>query len=260
MTTPEAMTRVTSYIVDDRDGLLLMADFSPLFSEMSAHFQRYDLNYDVLLEQLLRDGLVALSMHLLTRPGDEKVGWTISIQQPRLNLFFVGESGDGRVVGRPFEGGVEPRDENLFVSQVVRQHGQQHQSTLDVEGVDIFAMVEEFYRRSEQKEGRFFHDGPRVALLQALPGEDEQWVKRVAAEEVFALPDKESTRHLCERTVHLYCGCDLAKILSVVSSTYGTDQEDLFGEDDAVEIECPRCGRRYFLGRQEYQEYLDEET
>lgn len=55
------------------------------------------------LDQMLKDTLAALALHLCSRPHDETTAWTIHVKEPqRANLFVTGSTNPGRVTGRVF--------------------------------------------------------------------------------------------------------------------------------------------------------------
>lgn len=246
----------TSVLVPDHDVLLVEADSTQLSQDLDLHILSCGLKYDPLVRQLLEDGLLALAFHILTRPGEETVGWTISLQKPALNLFFTGHAAEGYVAGRGFAGGVRRREQNLFLAQVSRPRNTPRLSTLSVEGLDIFAMVEAYYERSEQRPARFFHQNRRIIFGQPLPGADPAWLAALQSPTAFELAKADSSRVLCRRHVSFTCGCNTERILEVVSKVYGKDSSTLFGVDPAVHIECPRCAAGYRLPREEYEKYV----
>ena len=256
MSPPAPEPGFTSIVVPGHDLLLVEADGVQLSRDLDLHILSCDLEYDPLVRQLLEDGILALAFHLLTRPGDETIGWTISIQQPPLNLFFTGQAAEGHVTGRGFADGVRRREQNLFAAQISRPESTPRLSTLPVEGVDIFAMVEEYYERSEQRPARFFHEEGRIVFAQPLPGADPSFLADLQSPAAFALAREETSRVLCRRDVSFRCGCNNNRILEVVSKVYGNDSSSLFGADPAVHIECPRCAAGYRLPREEYDEYV----
>jgi molecular chaperone Hsp33 len=253
MTLTPHTTEVESYLVRRRDALAVYGDFRPLLRDLELHSLAWELHYDPLVLQLLADGLTALGLHLASLPPNQFVGWTVSIQEPPVNLFFAGDSGSGAVVGRAFLEGVEPRPENLFVAQLKSPDSEPRRSTVPVDGIDIYGMVEHYYTRSEQRLARFLHDGPRAVLILALPQADAAWIRSLAPEAAFQLPREREVKLLARRHLTWRCGCDREKLANVLVGAYGSAPEALFKEEERVEVECPRCGALLAVSRDEYE-------
>jgi molecular chaperone Hsp33 len=112
-------------------------------------------------------------------------------------------------------------------------------------------MVESYERRSEQKPSRYFSKGSRIALVQALPQEDSSWLDLLTAEEAFHIPEESTAQHLGVRTFTLRCGCDARKIAATLLAAHEGSIDLLFGADPSLEVECPRCGARLVLTRED---------
>ena len=251
MTTARSPSEVACYLIREHDVLAFYGDFRPLGVDLDLHILSCGLQYDPLARQLLLDGLIALALHLCARPAGEHVGWTVSIQRPAMNLFFTGDASETTVVGRVFLGGVEPRSHNVLISQTTSVHSEARRSSVDVEGIDIFAMVERYYRQSEQRPARFFASEAQSALVLGLPDADGRWIANLSDREVFRLPSR-GEGLLSRRRVSLRCGCDRLKITNALVGIYGGMTDDLFRSDPAVEVECPRCGARVVVTRGDY--------
>lgn len=250
--------RIDSHLIRERDALVVYGDFRFLLQDLDLHLLSQGVQHDAFTRHVLADGLTALGLHLSSRPPDEYVGWTVSIQKPLMNLFFTGSLDSGCIVGRAFLEGVEPRQDNTFISQTNRGFGDAQLSSVSVQSVDLFEMVEEFYRQSEQKEARYFHEEPAVALLVALPGADLEWIGSVGTREVFSLPGSAQVEHLATRHLSFRCGCDRNKIAGILVGAYGASPETLFSQDAEIEVECPRCAGKITVTREEYDRILNE--
>ncbi len=237
-----------------RNALLAIGDPSPLHRDLDLHLLSTGIREDGLTLQLLRDGLSALACYLVSRPRFESFGWTIGIQNPPLNLFFTGSATERTVVGRAFHGVVRAAAHNIFIAQTTRPFVGVQTSTIEVEGIDIFAMVEEFCRKSDQQPGRYFQEGDsRVAFLLSLPDVDEAWLSEVTSPEAFALEKGADLKLLAEQTVSFRCGCDLDRVARVVAEIYREEPAALFRGEKSVEAECPRCGAQHTVTREKFQ-------
>jgi molecular chaperone Hsp33 len=170
-----------------------------------------------------------------------------------MNLFFTGDFDAGTVIGRAFLEGIEPRPENVLISQLRTSHGEVRTSSVSVRGIDIFAMVERYYAQSEQRLARFLHLESRAVLILGLPHADVRWIRSLQPEAAFRLPRRRSVKLLARRRILLRCGCDREKIAGVLVGVYGPAPEALFSQDSSVEVDCPRCGARLTVTRTDYE-------
>lgn len=233
----------------DRNVLFAHGQFEPIFLAYVDHSRRWEEAPEPLIETMMRQGLAAAALHLSCRPIDESVGWTISIQEPPLNLFLTGDAGTERVAGRSFTHGVEPADQNRLYVQSSRHHAPPSKTMLDVAGLDILGVFEQYYRRSEQFPARFFdYDNGYFVMALGLPGIEEGCLDHLTRENALEMLNA-CDRLLDERSFYFSCGCDPQRMREVVDSIYKDNPEDLFQGEARVEIQCPRCARRWELHR-----------
>ena len=253
---------VESYLVRDRNALALYGNFAQIIHDLDLHIVSQGLDYDPFTRQLLIDGLSALGLHLATRPVDEYVGWTVQIRQPLMNLFFTGDARTGALVGRAFTDpeDVAARDESVFFSQSKREFGDPQLSSVAVTGVDLYGVVEQFYEKSEQKLARFFPRDAIAGFIVALPDVDANWLRAVSPEEAFDLARRPRVEHLADRYFRFRCGCDSDKVAGILVGAYGQALDELFGDSDEVEVECPRCASRVSVSRRGYERLLRDHS
>jgi YVTN family beta-propeller protein len=164
---------------------LASGDFGAIFKAYEEHVRRWELPSDGLSFAMMRDGLAALGLHIVTRPTDETVGITFNIQKPPLNLFLTGDAGASTLTGRAFHDDVQTAESSRMFVQSVRPDLPPLQSTMDVQGVDVLRMFEEYYARSEQFPSRFVPlGGDRYGLVQALPDGGREVVEGLGSEAV----------------------------------------------------------------------------
>ena len=70
-------------------------DPRPLGRELELHHLASAMEYDAFTAGLVRHGLYAIALYMLSRPRFETLGWTVNIEEPRRNLFLAGSAGDG---------------------------------------------------------------------------------------------------------------------------------------------------------------------
>jgi len=247
-------TEARSLLIREHDAVAFLGDFRALVVDFELHLMACSLDIDPFARQLVADGFAALGLHMLTRRRDEHVAWTISVQEPPVNLFFTADVGASTLVGRAFLDGVEPRDHNLFFSEAKIGKGEASCSAISVDGVDIFGMVERYYEQSEQRPSRFFRRANEVLMVQSLPDTDFEWLASLDGETAFELLQGDDAELLEERRLRLRCGCHKRKILDILTSLYRNEPDQLFGADVEVYAQCPRCGSRFKVGREEFEQ------
>lgn len=248
---------VRTSFVRGRSALLARADFSALYVDYYLHFAQLGRRPTSQNDQLLKDTLAALTLHAASRPVAEVTAWTVSIQQPRVNLFVTSDGIRGRLIANLFTDHVRPREENLFLSEVVDARNPLRRSSVPFHGTDVFAAVEEYYRRSEQRPARLFRCGPEdFAMVSAHPDYDRPWFDALTVDQVRALAETENLRPLELRKFSYECGCNQERLMALLAPTMRTAPDDLFGGQELVVAVCPRCGVRHNITREAMEAFL----
>lgn len=243
---------VRRFIDRDHDVLVTVGDFGPLFDAYLEHVRRWESTPDGLSQTIMRQGLGAAALHLSTRPRGEVVGWTIHLHQPPTNVFLTGDSGELTVTGRIFTDKVDPLEASRVYVQISRNGGKPVQSMVDVVGLDILQIFEQYYARSEQVSARLFEiTDQEFMMILGLPDTDLDWLRGLSRDEALGIVEDE-LKSIGRMTYRFLCGCTADKILEVVRSMFEEDPEELLRGDDGVEIFCPRCGRRWWIERGQF--------
>jgi len=248
---------VISSFVRYRNALLAQADFGPLFVDYYLHLADHSLRPDPRHDTIFKEALGAFVLHCASRPRNEQIAWTINFQDPLLNLFLVADNEEGTVAGRIFTEHVKQGEHNLFFSEIVRAGQPLRRSAVNFDGDDSFKAVERFYEQSEQRPARYFQiNGEEFSMLTAHPDYDRGWFSGITAEEVKGLQDEETVSPIERRVYRWHCGCNQHKILKVLSSPMRENPEELFGGEEAIQIECPRCAARYTITREAMEAFV----
>ena len=236
-----------------RAAILADGDFRLVFEAYQEHVERWELPLDPFLETLMRQGLAATARHLSGRPYDESVGFTLNFREPPTNLFLTGDAAKSTIVGRAFTDGVATTESSRFNVQSVRPGQPPIQSLIDVQGLDVLDVFEQYYRRSEQAPARFFElTGNRFLMIQSLPDADDEWVRGLdpaRADEI----DLSADEFLFTRSIRFQCGCSPGRMLSMLRTIYAGRPGDLFQGDGGVETFCPRCGGRWWIEEKDFE-------
>ncbi len=234
--------------VRGRNALLVQGDFTPLLTDYYLHLAQFDLRYDAKQDSLLKDGIAVIALFLASRPRNENAAWTVSWQDPAMNLFVTGSNRLGNLIGRVFTEDVKPREQNLLIAQLSVSGEEPRQSVIEVNTLDFLKIGEAFYRQSEQRPGRFFHlKEDQYALISAQPDCDIDWLESLDAEAILSLAGQEELGFLETREYRFECGCGLERILPIVVGLSEETLAESFAEGKAMIVNCPRCGARYSI-------------
>ncbi len=245
--------QVNRWLLPARDLLVARGDFGPLFEAYVEHSRRWVGDPDGLVATMMRQGLAAAGLYLTFRALDENTAWTINFAEPPLNIFITSDAKTGKVVGRYFDQHVKTVDYNRIFVQSVRNVGRPQQSSVRVKGFDVLSIFEQYYALSEQSAARFFELGEhRFMMLSALPDADDAWLESLTTTEAASLLQAEECREIEGRKVSFGCSCDQQIVFKTVSSIFADKEAELFGEDDEVEVSCPRCGIAYTMSRDDF--------
>ena len=226
---PEAI-EIQCYFVRERNALLVRGDFSPIYTDYYLHLMQHGIRHRPEQDLLLKDGLVALGLHLAARPWNEAIAWTLSWQDPLQNVFITGSNRDGNLVGRLFTEDVRERDENLFISQV-SVAGREPRQT-----------------QSEQRPARYFrHSDDDFLMISAQPECDLDWLLGLDEEAIREMDQKETLSLLEVRNYRFHCGCGPERIYPIIANMNDESLEAVFGGGEVIAAGCPRCGARYTI-------------
>jgi molecular chaperone Hsp33 len=256
--TPGGVT-LRRWFVDERSVLLTVGDFGAFMEAWRAHARLWEGGFDGLSETLVRQGLAAATLYLANRPRDEVVAWTLNLKEPPTNLFLTGEARRGIVTGRVFVEGVRTSESSRLYVQTLRARGEPTVSAIEVDGFDVLEIFEQYYARSEQSPARFFElgrlgegSGDDFAMILGMPGADRGWVESLDA---LAIPALVAEARLLEvRPMRFECGCNPRKMLKALRAIFGKKPDELFQGDTSVETTCPRCGRRWMVSREQFED------
>jgi redox-regulated HSP33 family molecular chaperone len=88
-------------------------------------------------------------------------------------------------------------------------------------------------------------------MVLAMPGADRSWLASLDAGGVEDLT--RDGKLIEERPFRFECGCSPRKMIRALWSIYENNLDDLFRGDPAVEASCPRCGRRWWINRDQLE-------
>lgn len=245
----EQFTKMESIFVRHRNCLLVRGQFTPLFTGYYLHLMEQKLRYKTNMDQTLKDLLAVLTLHLTARPWAETIAWTVNLRAPRVNYFATGSSTFENITGRLFTKDIREPDRNLLYSQTSVAGEQPRTTTVDVETNDPIDWIEHFYSQSEQRPAKCFRlEDENYTLIAAQPDYDEEWFDGLDAGKAKSVTEDEQTKLLETRKFHFSCGCSKERILPTLAC-WRDRLDELFGAEDKIRVNCPRCGAHYLVTR-----------
>lgn len=250
METAEDFTKIESIFIRHRNALVLRGQFTPIYTDYYLHLMQHGIRHPAEMDQMLKDALAMLTLHLVARPWADTIAWTANLRAPRVNLFVTGGSVTEAVTGRIFTEDVREPDRGFFYSQTTSPNlPEPRTSTLEVTGRDPVAWISQFYEQSEQRPARGFRlEDENFVLVAAQPDCDMAWLEALDEEAVSRIDLTEETKLLETRRFRFHCGCTLERILPVLGG-WKNRLDDLFEDADTIKIQCPRCAARYRITR-----------
>jgi molecular chaperone Hsp33 len=181
-------------------------------------------------------------------------------EEPLVNLFLTGDNETGAITGRVFDEDVRQLDENVFYVDVVKPGEPKRRSAVNFSGADPIVAAEEFYARSEQRPGRFFQLGEEeFVLVSEHPDCDAAWFEALTVEQVRELESVETVSLLEKRIYRWHCGCNQERMMEVLAPVMRQDASGLFGDEEKIEIRCPRCAARHAITREAMEAFVAKE-
>lgn len=257
--TADAGLEINTLFVRSRNVLLARGEFGDLFVDYYLHLQTHDIHPAPAADSLFKSALAAFVLHCASRPRNELTAWTINFQEPLMNVFLTADNETGAIAGRVFEENVKELPENIFYSDVVRLGQQKRRSAVSFEGPDPISAAEKFYSQSEQRLARYFQLAEEEYVLAIEhPDCDVNWLKSLTVDRVSGLDQVETLVPMERRVYRWHCGCNQERMLEVLAPTMKQDPEGLFGDEEKIEIRCPRCAARYAITREAMEAFVAE--
>lgn len=250
---------VRCHFVRHRNALVVRGDFSAIYTDYYLHLMQHSIRHPEERDNLLKDAIAAITLHLASRPWNEAIAWTLSWQNPLQNVFVTGSNRDGTVTGRVFTEDIQERDRNLLFSQTNVDGQPGRQSMIEVGKLDFFRIGEHYYDQSEQRPGRFFRHGPEdFVFVTAQPDCDMEWFDSLDDEVIRRLDAEEELSLMEKRHYRFECSCSQQRILPIVAAMSSSALDEVFAGSEAIPAGCPRCGARFIVTREAVEAYLAE--
>lgn len=249
----------TTEFVRHRNALLAQASLTDLYLEHYLHLADRQVQLAPEHDLLLKKLLAIVVLHSASRPRNEIMAWTVNLQDPLCNLFASGDNEDCTVVGRVFTENIKQGPENLFFLETSKDRGPVRRSVVSFQGADLFSAGESFYTNSEQRGARFFDLGDEtIAMLSEHPDCDLDWFRSIDTDGVRKIRGNETVVGLERRHYQWKCGCSEQRIFKILLPGLRQNPDELFGGEDFLRLDCPRCGAHFRILREALEAYAAE--
>ena len=160
-----AATLVVCRFVRERNALLCVADFGPMFMDCYLHLGQNSVVLAGGADEKLKLLLAALALHAAAQPRAVTCAWTLHLEKERWNIFAVAENPTGHVTGQVFAENVREVGVSVLHSEVAAADGLRRRSSVDLPDCGVLKSAEAFYAQSEQRVARYFDLAERPAGL-----------------------------------------------------------------------------------------------
>jgi molecular chaperone Hsp33 len=155
----------------------------------------------------------------------------------------------GFIVGNVLTDNIRETKVNAIHAQFTNR-GRTFNSMVQCDSGDIPRMVEQFYAQSEQYPLRIelADDSDTARGIVALPEYDDEWIRAVGFEELNT-SDAIERSHMRTCQFEFQCDCSPQKLIPFFQAMTPRDLEELYGNDQELDITCPRCGKHFSVSR-----------
>jgi hypothetical protein len=241
------------YLWAESSLLIIKGDIGPVLEGMREYNARFGIdNPDEAIFATVMSLLAATGLAAVSLAERESWGWTLTLPGS-ADGFFVGIEPEGMMCIR-----VKEADTGITSVVVQRQKPklpavQSHYEALDAEPAKV---VQRYFEEVEQTDTRLaVSPGGEGLLLHGLPGCDfGAWAAMTEddlKEFVAKLEAQGSLKRLDEVLLFYECRCNDGMVVKMIENLPGNKRNELFGDLDEIEVECPRCGRKYRIKRKE---------
>lgn len=245
------LAKFRRYLLNNESLLVVRGGIAPVIAGIHVYNSRYRIAPPSLeMNALVQELLASTALAAVSLAERESWGWSLTYKGMNVG-FFVGIEPEGMICLRMLEA-----ESKKASAMIQRQKGglPMVQSHISPRSTSPRDMVEQYFAEVDQVRVRLEinKDGEGI-LIHALPGASFDAVKNLAADELFAYFESGleagRAKELGEVLVFYECRCSEEMITGLVNNMAESERKDMFGDLQHVEIECPRCGRKYTVAK-----------
>ena len=171
-------------------------------------------------------------------------------EQP-YSLFASGSAKQEFIVGHVIEENIRHTDINMFHVQTIKA-GNSYTSAVRCETEEIKEMFESYYKQSEQLPAKIFFikNSDKAIAIAAMPDYDQEWFDSIGSQYPSEEIEKLNQSPMRTYVFNYKCDCSPEKLLPYFKTLDEEKIDELYGEDSELIIGCPRCGRKFEMGRE----------
>lgn len=245
------LAKYKRYLIQNSHLLVVRGNIVPVIAGMHAYNLRHGIasppqEWNALIQELL----AATALCAVSLAERESWGWSLAFKGMDAG-FFVGIEPEGMMCLRIREAGTGKASVMVQRQKAGLPMTQSHISPKTGSPRD---MVAQYFAEVDQTKTRLEVKGDGDCILvHALPGGDFDAVRDLGVQDLFDYLDTAIVegrgKELGEVLLFYECRCSDEMISRMVGNMAAKDQRDMFGDLQHVEIECPRCGRKYLVAR-----------
>jgi hypothetical protein len=239
------------YLIKDTNLLVVRGCIAPVIAGMSVYDSRHRIAPPhEELKSLIQELLAATALSAVSLSERESWGWSLTFKEMNVG-FFVGVEPEGMICLRILDAESEKASVMVQRQKAGLPMTQSHIRPRTGSPRD---MVEQYFSDVDQTRTRLEvkEDGDCI-LVHALPGGNFDAVRELGADKLFGYVDSAISagrvKELGDVLLFYECRCSEEMISRMVDNMEEFDRRDMFGDLQHLEIECPRCGRKYNVAR-----------
>ncbi len=245
------LAKYRRYILEEPNLLIVRGGIAPVIAGMNEYNSRYGIDPP---HQDLKDSVIELlagaALSAVSLSDRESWGWSLTFIG-MVKGFFIGVEPEGMICLRIVDADGEKASAMIQRQKAGLPLTQSHINPRTLSPRDA---VEQYFEEGVQIKARLGirEDGDGV-LVHSLPGGNFDIVKGFDTDALFRfvdrMIDRENVREAGEVLIFYECRCSEEMISRMVENMNESDRKELFGDLLQLEIECPRCGRKYPVTR-----------
>ncbi len=242
-----------SFYLPQKNVLVVESDISDFLIDYYIHLKNSGQKPSVQRDNKLKELFSCLACHLGIRPPEETAAFTLHMHAEKpFSLFASGNAKMEFIVGHVIEENIRHTDINMFHVQTIKS-GQSYTSAVRCETEEIKEMFESYYAQSEQLPVKIFFikNSDKAVAIAAMPEYDQEWFDSIGnkypEEKLNALEQSPMRTYFFKYK----CDCSVEKLLPYFKNLDEEKIEELYDGDKELIIGCPRCGRKFPMGREE---------
>lgn len=247
------MARFKRYLIQDKDLLMVRGSIAPVMAGMHEYNSRHGIPLPPEeLTPLIQELLATTALAAVSLAERESWGWSLTFNGMDIG-FFVGIEPEGMICVNVL---AAPPQRASVMIQKQKAGLPLTQSHISPRSRTPRDLVQQYFAEVDQTRSRLevMESGEGI-LAHALPGGNFDAIRGLNRDMLFSYFDSALSTgrvsELGEVLLFYECRCSESMILRMFDNITEAEREDLFGDLQSVEVECPRCGRRYRVERRD---------